>query len=102
MRALRHADTGGGQRAHCRFPGFESPVMDAMVAAQPGGGSILELGYSSVGLDDAWRRRVEGREAWARAVGVRGGRRLALGMASRGVTRVWRGRAVRGAQCMCQ
>ena len=52
--------------------------------------------------DDAWRRRVEGREAWARAVGVRGGRRLALGMASRGVTRVWRRRAVRGVQCMCQ
>lgn len=30
-------------------------VMDAMVAEQPGGGSILELGYNSVGLDDAWQ-----------------------------------------------
>lgn len=30
-------------------------VMDAMVAVQPGGGSILELGFSSVGLDDAWQ-----------------------------------------------
>lgn len=30
-------------------------VMDAMVAKQSGGRSILELGYSSVGLDDAWQ-----------------------------------------------
>ena len=37
--------------------------------------------------DEAARRLVEGWVAWACAVGVRGGRRLARGMASRGVAR---------------